>query len=80
MEKEKINLKVVHDSELTGLLSKLGKLDDLQSGKLKCKFCRQVISLDNIHSLFPESGQVNLVCDQPDCVKNLLIYIQDKEL
>ena len=80
MEKEKRNLKVVHDFELKDLLLSLGKLDKLQSGKLRCKFCRQVITLDNIHSIFPESGQVNFVCDHSDCVKKFLIYIQEKKL
>lgn len=80
MNRERKKLRVIHDEELEGLLSKLGLLDDIKVGKRKCKFCENVITLVNIHSLFPESGQVSVVCDHPECVKKLMIYLQQKDL
>ena len=71
-------LKVVHDSELLALLEKLRIKQDIENQKIKCKFCREVITLDNLHSLFSESKTVKVVCDNPECIKQLMSYYSEK--
>ncbi len=77
MEKEL--LKTIHETELKNYLKKLDVLNDVQNGLIKCKFCSDVIKLDNIHAIFPESGQVKFVCDKPSCIKELNSYLRKKK-
>jgi len=58
----------VHDDDLVGFLDSLGVLSDVKRGDARCKFCRQVISLDNLVAVFPESGDIKFVCDKPGCL------------
>lgn len=76
MEKEL--LKTIHESELESYLKKLNVLSVVQNGSAKCKFCNDVIRLDNLHVIFPESGQVKFVCDKPICIKELNNYLRKK--
>ncbi|MCK5465945.1 hypothetical protein KAI56_00390 [Candidatus Parcubacteria bacterium] len=73
-EKKKINL--VYDDDLKGMLRKLGVLDDFAQGRKKCKFCKNIINMKNLHSLFKESEDVKFVCDSPECIKKLLTYLK----
>ena len=71
-------LKVVHDDELMDLLEKLHIKQDIENKKIKCKFCKGVITFDNLHSLFSESGEIKIVCESPRCIKQLLSYYSEK--
>ena len=71
-------LKVVHDSELLALLEKLRIKQDIEDQKIKCKFCKEIITLDNLHSLFSESKEIKIVCDSSECIKQLMSYYSEK--
>lgn len=76
----KKDINAVHDNDLKDLLKNLGLWDKLQEGKHKCKFTGTVITLDNLHSIFPESGDIKLVCNTPEAIKRLSEYINDHEI
>ncbi|MGA8493019.1 MAG: hypothetical protein WB711_21530 [Terriglobales bacterium] len=61
-------ISAVHDDDLVGFLESLGVLSDVKRGEARCKFCREVISLDNLVAVFPESGDIKFVCDRPGCL------------
>jgi len=42
-----------------------------RAGKLACKFCRQQLDLEEIAAVFPESGDVKVVCSKPQCITAL---------
>jgi len=69
MNKDK--LKAVHDDDLDILLEKLGIIGKFTRGKLKCSFCKTVITKENLHSIFPRSGSIKFVCDNSECVAEL---------
>lgn len=71
MNREKKALKAVHDDDLEGVLKKLGVHSDFVNRRLKCAFCDDVITWDNLHSLFPRGGLVKCCCVRPSCVKQL---------
>ena len=73
---EKGTLRAVHDDDLDELLGALGLYSDFVHGKLKCAFCKDPITVDNLHSLFPDSGTIKLSCNQPQCVDSLLLRIE----
>ncbi len=78
--KEKKSLNVVYDKDLETLLKNIGIFDDICEKKKKCKFCKTEITIENLHSLFPESDDIKIVCDNPTCIKKLSEYLNDKKL
>jgi len=65
----------VHDDDLQAVLDALGLAAAFAKGELRCKFCGDVVTWDNLHSLFPDGGSIKLVCDKPECSKALLQYL-----
>ncbi|WP_228235682.1 hypothetical protein [Allomuricauda sp. M10] len=76
----KAKLNAVHDNDLEKLLAKLNLLEKLKQGELKCKFTQEVITFDNLHSIFPEEGTIKLVSDSPEAIKLLSEYINERNL
>ena len=71
MSTNKGTIAAVHDDDLVVFLSGLGVLNDVKNGRATCKFCRQTVSLDNLAAVFPESGDIKLVCDRQGCLASL---------
>lgn len=78
-EGDKAILNAIHERDIDDLLKKMKIKDDFDNGKIKCKFCGIIVNKNNIYSLFPESGDVKLVCDKPECINQMLIYIEEKK-
>ena len=77
LKKEK--MQAVHDDDLEGFLGSLDLLNEINSGKKKCKFCKEVISVNNIGVIFPDSGNINIICDNPICMKKFLEYYKGEQ-
>lgn len=65
-------LRAVHDDDLQVVLQGLGIYGDFMGGRLRCANCGDVISSDNLYALYPDSGQVKVSCDRPDCIAEVL--------
>jgi len=76
----KESIKAIHDQDLEMLLERLGILPKFKNGKLKCKFCKATITSENLHSLFPQSGDIKLVCDRVECVKELSNLLREGKI
>lgn len=76
----KKTLQLIHDDELQQLLVGLGLDEKIKNGKVKCKFCKSIITTDNIHSIFPEAGSVKVVCDSVNCIKLLTDFLNSGKL
>jgi len=70
----------VYDKDLEKILDGLGLLNKFKSGKLKCKFCHDTISLNNLHSFFPEAGKIRFICDKSNCVKELYYLLRENKI
>lgn len=70
----------VHDEDLEKVLERLGILVKLKRGGLKCKFCSRVITLENLHSYFPQSGDIKFVCDNANCIKKMLGLLRKEDV
>jgi hypothetical protein len=77
---EKDTLRAVHDDDLEQVLRGLGLYSDFIHGRLKCAFCKDLVTFDNLHSLFPDSGTIKLSCDKPQCVNSLLLRIEGRRV
>jgi len=78
MKKKKIS--AVHDDELLLLIEKLGLKEKMEIGKLKCKFTGTIITFKNLYSIFPESGDVKLVCNTPEAIKLFTEYVNEHKI
>jgi hypothetical protein len=68
----------VHDDDLPAVLEALGLARAFEKGELRCKFCGDVMTWDNLHSLFPDSGEVRLACSKAACASALLRYLDEQ--
>ena len=73
----KKNLNTVYDDDLIKLLVNLGLKDKLDNKELKCKFTGEIITFENLYSIFPESGDIKLVCDNPEAIKLFADYANE---
>lgn len=76
----KRNLNAVHDKDLNQLLINLGLMERMKEGKLKCKFTETVIDFENLYLIFPESGDIKVVCDNPEAIKLFTDYVNEHKL
>ncbi|MBS4040668.1 MAG: hypothetical protein KGZ81_08715 [Flavobacteriales bacterium] len=76
----KRNLNAVHDKDLNQLLKNLGLMEKMNEGKLKCKFTGTPIDFENLYSIFPESGDIKVVCDSPEAIKLFTDYVNEHKL
>lgn len=79
MDQDNKQLNAVHESDLINLLERLGIKEKFENNRLKCKFCGDTINIENIYSVLPEAGTVNLICDKPQCITQLLSYLNEKK-
>lgn len=68
---KKARMKLVDDQGLEGYLASLGILDDVRHGKIKCKSCGFVITMENLEAILPKDDSILLVCSNPKCLSNL---------
>lgn len=62
----------IYDDNFEEFLKSIGELRDVLEGKHKCKICKSPITIENITYIFPESGSIKFVCNNPDCVKGYM--------
>lgn len=75
LPKEEVS--VVHDDDLENFLNSLGIFQKYQQGEIKCKFCKTSITFENLHSIFPQSGTIKIVCDNLDCIRELSSLLRE---
>ncbi|CCZ82242.1 hypothetical protein [Odoribacter laneus] len=71
-------IKAVHDDKFVQFLKSLEVYDFVIEGKAKCKFCGEVTTLDNIYTVFTESGTIKFACDSPACLAKMNSYLTNK--
>jgi hypothetical protein len=78
MKREYRSINAVHEDDLDSFLESVGLLKSFHEGKLKCKFCKVVISGDNIYSIIKDSDTYKGVCTKAECVSSLMEYLENK--
>ena len=68
MKKKRIN--AVYDDDLITFLRSIGEYSKLQRGKCHCFSCKTIVSEKNIAAIFPQSGSVKYICNNPKCLFN----------
>ena len=70
----------VHDEDLEKIFDGLGVLSKFKRGELKCKFCNNTITFDDLHSFFPQSGDIKFVCEKASCVTEIYKLLREDEV
>lgn len=78
MKKDREKLKAISDDKLIDLLKNINLYDSVVDRKIKCKFCGEIVTLDCISAIFPESGSIKISCDKPSCLAGLNNFLNEK--
>ncbi len=65
------SVKAVYEDDLKGYLDSLGIYDDVITGKMRCIFCGNKITLETLELIIPEDRKIILVCSQKNCMNQL---------
>jgi hypothetical protein len=69
----------VHDDDLNEFLNSINLLEKFKAGRLKCTFCQDAINMENLYSIYPDSGDIKLSCSKPECIFSLKSSIEGKK-
>lgn len=62
----------IYDDDLLKLMENLEIQTLFLESALHCAFCEEVITWENIHSIFPDQNRVKVCCTNPQCVNRLI--------
>jgi hypothetical protein len=65
------DLLVFHEKETEALIKRLGLLEQVASGQIKCAVCNKTITLENLGAIFREKDQTVLICDDMKCLEKM---------
>ena len=68
---KKQELKAVHKQNLRKLLENWGLIDDFEAKKIKCDFCDEIVSENNMGALFSKDKKIFFVCPKIECLNKL---------
>ena len=63
--REKVH--AVHKRDLELVLSELGIMEQVESGRVCCAKCGKTVTLEKIQCLFMENNEVKVCCSNMDC-------------
>lgn len=79
MDQDKNQIKAILEKDLKEVLKKIGLDENFDNKRITCKFCKDIITIDNIHSILPESGAYHFICSKPECSMLLTQYLENKK-
>ena len=71
---------LVHSNDLMAVLIKLNILSKINEGKIKCKFTKKKITIDNLHAVFYENNDIKAVSNSVEAIKQFSAYLNEKTL
>ena len=75
----KNEVKFAIGSDIKGILKKIRKYDIIVAGKIECKICQQLITLQNLQIIYKNNeNDYSFVCDNPYCIEQYLESKKDK--
>ncbi|MFA6080883.1 MAG: hypothetical protein WC741_00565 [Patescibacteria group bacterium] len=70
-------ISAVFDTELEKVLVDLNLWDDIQQKNLKCYFCQNLITLENIQYILPIKNKIRIGCNKPKCVLKISFFTKN---
>ena len=72
-----VNIKAVHDKDLRAILDKFGLSEKIDDNSLRCEFCYQPISWNDIGALFIKEGKIIICCKLIECINHAAYLTED---
>jgi len=60
-------IQTIYDEDLPKLLSDLGLKEDFDNGRIKCSFCGDVITKENLLTIFSDGKEIKFSCNKESC-------------
>ena len=70
---------LIHDKDLENTLIKLDILKKIKQREIKCKFTKDIITVDNLHAIFYENNDIKCVSNSTEAVKKFSEYLNKME-
>jgi len=64
----KEHIDIIHPDEVEQFFKRIGYIEELRAGSLKCFSCGDIITLENFRGVFREKGQLLFVCNKEECL------------
>lgn len=61
-------IKAVHDDDLPRLLDSLGLNTRIERGEMKCMFCDNIITTENLSAILSRDRSIQIICCSPECI------------
>jgi hypothetical protein len=68
----KENIKAIHDSEIKEFFERLGIVEKLANGELKCSVCKSTITEQNFRAITKKSEDLLFSCNRESCYTDFL--------
>lgn len=65
------SLKAVYEDDLMKYLESVGLLSEIEAGRVLCKYCGNPITLENLEVIVPNQGEIEVVCNNKNCLNQL---------
>ena len=72
-----VKVKAVHEADLEKYLESIGILNDILEGKISCRHCKDVITLENFLCMYPFDYELAISCNKPICYVRALQEAQE---
>jgi hypothetical protein len=69
--KQSPGLKAVYEDDLAGYLKSIGIYDAVMQGEYRCKYCGNVITMENLEVIIPDASGTQIVCNNKNCINQL---------
>ena len=64
-------IQTIYDEDLPKLLSSLGLKDDFDNGRIRCSFCGEIVTKDNLLTIFSDGKEIKFSCNKESCRSNI---------
>lgn len=61
------HINAVYSEDMEEFLDSLGILDEIRQGRKACYFCHKNLNIEEIQSVFPFDGDIQLCCNSVKC-------------
>ena len=69
--KHKESIKAVIEEDLETYLKSLGLYQQVLDNNIKCRFCGEKITFDNLQAIIPLDDKIYIVCDRYNCMEKI---------
>lgn len=67
-----LEVPAIYEEDLQRILDKLGILQGVVQGKVKCFICDKKINLSNFGGVVKIKGNLKVICDDPICIETAI--------